>query len=110
MNVVLDINILFSALLQNRSAFAEEIFLAEADFLCPHFTMVELFKHKERIVQLSNMTEPKVLELLYRLLEQIQFVNESQLELVHRQAAYDLCHDIDLKDVHFVALTLQTDG
>ncbi len=66
MNVVLDTDILFSALLQNRSAFAEEIFLAEADFLCPHFTMVELFKHKERIVQLSNMTEPEVLELLHR--------------------------------------------
>lgn len=92
MKVVLDTNILFSALLQYRSAFAEEIFLAEVDFLAPHFTMVELFKHKERIVQLSKMTELEVLELLHRLLEQIQFVSESQLELKNRQTAYHQPH------------------
>jgi hypothetical protein len=41
--------------------------------------MVEIFKHKERILQKSKITEEEVYELLYKTLHKINFVNEETI-------------------------------
>ena len=48
--VVVDTNILFSALLHAPNTFANIIFEENIAFYTPHFVIVELFKHKERIM------------------------------------------------------------
>ncbi len=45
--VIVDTNILFSALLSNRSQFADILLTSENKFFVCELVLVELFKHKE---------------------------------------------------------------
>jgi predicted nucleic acid-binding protein len=47
---------------------------------------------------------------LYHLLSQVNFINEKSLSLESRQAAYDLCKNIDPKDTVFIALAIGLDA
>lgn len=72
--------------------------------------MVEIFKHKERILKKSKATEEEVYEILYQTLHKITFINEETISLENFIEAYKLCGNIDEKDTPFVALTLETEG
>jgi putative PIN family toxin of toxin-antitoxin system len=110
MKVVVDTNILFSAALTKDGKIAQLLFSDEHDFFVPHFTVIELFKYKDKIIKLSKKTEVEVLEILYHLLSQVNFINEKSLSLESRQAAYDLCKNIDPKDTVFIALAIELDA
>jgi hypothetical protein len=66
--VVIDANRIFSELIaenhQLRRVFASE---PDAEFLCPKYVLVELFKHKERIAAASGLDETDLLALLHTL-------------------------------------------
>jgi predicted nucleic acid-binding protein len=79
-------------------------------FLRAQFLMVEIFKHKERILQKSKATEDEVYEILYRTLHKITFINEETISLENFIEAYKLCGNIDEKDTPFIALTLEIEG
>ena len=72
--------------------------------------MVEIFKHKERILNKSKATEDEVYEILYQTLHKITFINEETISLGNFIEAYKLCGNIDEKDTPFVALTLEIEG
>ena len=110
MVVVVDTNILFSALLREDTQLAETLFLADAEFVAPQFAIVELFKYKEKITRYSHMEEVELLDMLDLLLKRIHFIQTDQLPLIYRQQAYELCKSIDIKDAPFVALTLARQG
>ena len=110
MKVVVDTNIFFSATITQHGQLRQALFTNDVEFVAPHFSIVELFKYKEKIIQLSGQNEAEVLTWLYDLLLQIQYVNEKTLSIEARQAAYDLCRDVDLKDFPFVALTIELDA
>jgi len=74
------------------------------------FIVVELFKYKEKIQKFSALPPEAILELLYNLLKNIHFIDEYSLNPASLRQAYDLCHDIDEKDIPFVALTIELDG
>ncbi|MGB3781224.1 MAG: PIN domain-containing protein [Tunicatimonas sp.] len=110
MKIVVDTNILFSALLKTPNIYAETILLSENSFYSPKFVFVELFKYKEKIIKYAKLPENDVLELLYRLLKSIRMMEEDQISTYNLQQAYNLCEGVDLKDIPFVALTLDLDG
>ena len=61
-NVVIDTNILFSALLGKKSVWIRNIIFSEEfrkkyKFITCKFAFVELFKHKEKIQKYSNYSE-----------------------------------------------------
>ena len=107
MTIIADTNKLFSAALSKNGKVAQTLFSDEYTFIVPHFTMMELFKYKNKLIHLTKQTEVEVLETLYLLLLQVSFYNEKSLSLEARQLAYDLCKDVDLKDAVFVALSLE---
>ena len=72
--------------------------------------MVEIFKHKERILKKSKASEDEVYEILYKTLHKITFINEETISLGNFIEAHKLCGDIDEKDTPFVALTLELEG
>ncbi len=49
--IIVDANILFSALLREASPFAERMLHAEQHFAVCESAIVSLFKHKERIIR-----------------------------------------------------------
>ncbi len=108
--VVVDTNILISALLRSGSPFAQVILGSKRDFFICESTIVELFKHKERITQLSKLSETEVIRLLYTLLRHLVVSKEELIDLNVRQKAYQLCKKIDAADTPQVALALHLDG
>ena len=72
MKVVVDTNIIFSALLKEDNRYASALIKNEGahDFYAVYFTIVELFKHKEKIKKFSKLSEEDILEALYDLRKQ----------------------------------------
>ncbi len=108
--VIVDTNILFSALLTNRSKFAETLLATENDFFVCEMVLVELFKHKEKIIKVSGLSEDEIIQLYQIYLKKIHLYKEELISLENRQQAYQLCHDIDKNDSVHVALTLELKG
>jgi predicted nucleic acid-binding protein len=109
MKIVVDTNIIFSALLKEDNRYARALIKNEDahDFYVVYFTIVELFKHKERIKQFSKLSEEDILEALYELLKHINIINDNIISVPSWKAAMQLAHDVDIKDVPNVALTIE---
>ena len=108
--IIIDTNILFSALLRGQSIFAQTILGSEHSFYVCESVIVELFKHKEKLVRLSHLTEEEVIRVFYTILRRVTISKEELIEQSVRQEAYELCSDIDEADSPHVALTLQLGG
>ena len=108
--IIVDTNILFSSLRSKNSKLRIVLERVDLRFYTPNFLMVEIFKHKERILQKSKASEDEVYEILYKTLHKITFINEETISLGNFIEAYKLCGNIDEKDTPFVALTLELEG
>ncbi len=106
MNVVIDTNILFSALLKTPNKFAETIFLSDDSFYAPKHVVSELFKHQKKIIKASRLPGDAVFELLFLLSKRINIADEKDLSHTSIEKAYDLCKNIDPMDTMIVALAL----
>jgi len=110
MKVIVDTNIIFSALLKKNSFFGELLLRDSVEYLMPKFACIELFKYKEKIAKLSRFNEDELLEVLYRLLKNINIFDEEMITTRTLREAYELVKDVDEKDMIFVALTIEVDG
>lgn len=72
--IVVDTNIIFSALLSSNSKFLPSLLDKDSKLIAPSFLFVELFKHKEKISKYSNLTPDELLELLHTVVAAINFV------------------------------------
>ncbi len=108
--VVVDTNILFSALLSSQSKFTEILLTSEHQFYVCELVLVELFKHKEKIVRLSRLSEDDVVRVYHILLRRLTLYKEDLIAPEHRAVAYALCRSIDATDTPHVALTLELGG
>ncbi len=109
--VVVDTNILFSLLLRGKTTLRKRFLTGSApSFHCPRFVFVELFQHKERIVQATELSEYHLLECLSEFLARVHFVAEGGILIGTWIEARRLCRDVDLKGAPFIALPLHLDG
>jgi len=108
--IVVDANILFSALLRPDSPFTRRIVQGRKAFFVCESTIVSLFKHKERIVKLSRLSDEEVVRLFYLLLRHVTVSKEELIGPEARREAVDLCRGVDLDDVPHVGLTLSLGG
>ena len=107
--VVVDTNIIFSALIKSESRIREVLDNPEINFCAPNYLIAEIFKHRNKIVELSKGTEEEVTELLAKLLARVKFINEDLIPTSVFIGAHQLCKDVDEKDTPFVALCLELD-
>ena len=76
MRIVIDTNMVFSLLLGKNTRMRDLFFDSQYTFHAPNYIMREIFEKKEKILRCSALSESEVYELLYRILGQIEFVNE----------------------------------
>lgn len=69
------------------------------------FLRHELQKHQQKLLKLTSLTEPELLELKNLITQNITFINEEFIPVAEIQAAELLVSDIDQDDPLFVALT-----
>jgi predicted nucleic acid-binding protein len=110
MRIIVDTNIFFSLLLYRNYKLREILQNIKYDFYSPNFSILELFKHKEKIFKYTSATENEVYEYFDSILQRIHFINTDIIGTKNREKALQLCSDIDEKDAPFIALALELDG
>ncbi|HEV2150700.1 MAG TPA: PIN domain-containing protein [Longimicrobiaceae bacterium] len=109
-SVVVDTNIVFSALLREHSRFSEVLLQSEHTFYVCESVLVELFRHKDRILRASRLEEADLARLYHVLLRRLQLYREDQIAPENWGRAYELCRDVDQTDTPHVALALELEG
>jgi len=105
-SVVVDTNLIFSALIPKASKIRELLFDSNLTFYAPNFLISEIYKHKEKLIKNSRLDDSEFYLYFNGIIENIQFVPIDFISLDSKQKAYDLCKDIDIKDTPFIALTI----
>ena len=104
MKIVIDSNILFSALI--KDSITRRIILDyENQFLFPSYIFEEMEIHKTELITKSKMKEKDFEELLSLLLKKVIIIPNEVL-LHYKKEAYQIIKDIDPDDVIFIACVL----
>ena|SRR3989304_798413 len=107
MKLVLDSNIIFSALI--RKSTTRNIILSDVfDLNAPEYIFAEITKHKELLLRKSKMNEGDFIALLLLLQKHVHFVSKENY--IEKMAmAEDILREIDITDSPFLALALTLD-
>ena len=105
--LVIDTNLIFSALLSNTSAIRDVLLDDSFTFYAPNFIIAEIFKHQRKMLALSKLTDVEFFTFFNRIVDNVKFIPFNFISIECRQLAYNLCYDVDLKDIPFVALALE---
>jgi len=108
LKIVIDSNILFSALIKD-SITRKMILEYDEYFLFPSFIFEELEKHKDELLKKSGMKR-KNFELLLNLLIQKVLIVSTEVLFRYRTQAYELVKDIDPDNTLFIACALAYPG
>ena len=111
MRVVIDTNIVFSALLNPRSNIGDIILNSQDTFTfygCESLKE-EIKEHREKIIHLSGYDLSDYEEVEALVFGQIEFVSESKIPFDYWQKAADLVRDTDMDDIAFVTMSLYFD-
>ncbi len=112
MKVIVDTNIVFSAILNTKSRIGKILINSQGhfQFYSCVFLRDELYKHRTKIQKLTGLTELEVEELEMAVTKNITFINEGLMPKKTISSVEKLLKDIDLADVPFVALTKELNG
>lgn len=105
--VVVDNNIVFAAIHTKNSLTRERFLNMPQQLVSCNFLFIEIFKHKERIFKNANATDDEIYDYLEKILHRIHFFNEELISTESFFKAYHLCKDVDLKDITYVALSIE---
>ena len=105
-SVVVDTNLIFSALIPKASKIRELLFENNMTFYAPNFLITEIYKHKDKLIKNSKLDESEFYLYLNGIIERIVFVPIDFIGFNSRKQAYELCKDVDIKDTPFIALAL----
>jgi putative PIN family toxin of toxin-antitoxin system len=107
MRVVVDTNIVFSAILNSNSKIAQ-ILLTPRNILNFYSTeqlLTEIEEHKSKIKKLSGYSTIEVGRVIQLITSRIRFINPQLIPNTLYNRAEQLTHDVDIDDTEFIALT-----
>jgi len=112
MRVVVDTNIVFSALLNSNSLIARIILQPKSRF---HFystdlLSIEIQEHKNKLKRLSGFSDSDLNKSISIITNKIRFINADLIPPSLLISTQDLLKDIDIDDTEFVALTSHLHG
>ena len=109
MKVIVDANIVFSGILNTNGKIGDLLINSHSliDFIAPDFLRVEIRKHYHRLKGISNLSIAEIMDAEFLICKDLKFISEEQVSVANWQAAYELVHDIDVKDIHYVAFSKQ---
>ncbi|PWD97739.1 PIN domain-containing protein [Marinilabilia rubra] len=112
MIVIVDTNIIFSAILNTDSKIAQILItrFPVYDFYAPKYVRDELLEHKSKLKKLANLKENIFLEVYELVLKHVTILDHHLVPVRFYRKAMTLRQNIDEDDVLFVALTLFLKG
>ena len=112
MIVIVDTNIIFSAILNTDSNIGQILItrFPVYDFYAPKYVRDELLEHKSKLKKLANLKENNFLEVYELVLKHITILDHHLIPAKFYRKAMALCQNIDDDDIPFIALTLFLKG
>lgn len=107
--VVVDSNIIFSALLRPGNKFIAAL-TSGRRFVVSEAVLTELFRHKEKIVSATRLDQDQLARAFHAILVIVEIHRETLIPAACWEQAVELCRDVDPDDTPPVALTLALDG
>ena len=109
MKIIVDTNIIFSAILNTNGIIGEIIFDSDAvfEFYSCSYMRYEIDKHWSKLKRISKLSDEDIKESLFRIFTKIHFINEDLIPSKIWLKAEAL---MSLVDIDFVALTTYMDG
>lgn len=110
MNLVVDTNIVISALITPQGSISKLLFqdLLDSQLISPYFLFDEVIEKFEKIQKITGHTDEDLKELFYLLIKHIDFIENDLISNEYQKQAYSIVKEIDKKDLLFVALSIQT--
>lgn len=103
--IIIDSNIIFSALLNVNSRIGQIIINGHKkfDFFAPEYVRYEILQHQLKIKKFAHLTDIEFLELFELVIRNIKILNHSIIPAKFYTDAIKLCESIDIDDVVFIA-------
>jgi predicted nucleic acid-binding protein len=107
MRIVIDTNIVFSAILNTNSKIARIILhpRSKLNFYSTEQLPREIEEHKEKIKKISGCSDYEIERVIALVLNKIRFINLKLISKDCYDIAESLTQDVDIDDTEFVALT-----
>lgn len=107
MKIVVDTNIIFSALLNSNSNIGDIIFNSDKhfEFYSCAYMRYEIQKHWERLKKISKLTDEELQVSFTQVLSKLKFINEEIIPVETWVASEEITKGIDVDNTDFVALT-----
>ena len=112
MKLVVDTNIIFSAIISDKGKIGELLLNKPNDIhlFSPKFLLEELDVHVQKILSITRYSDFEYRQVKSFVIQHINFVNSESISKEHWSASYQLLKDVDEKDISFLALNLEIDG
>ena len=107
MRIVVDTNIVFSAILNTDSKIARILLQPKTrlNFYSTDQLLIEIEEHKEKIKKISNYSDSELDKAIKIISNKIRFININLIPKEVYLKAESLTMDVDVDDTEFVALT-----
>ena len=110
MKLVIDTNIIFSAFLIQEPPALDIIMSEDHEIFYCQFVGIELFKHKEKILKYSGLSEERILDAYEMIISNSIAIHHNEIPAILYKEAEELCQDIDPKDTIFLAASMFIKG
>ena len=112
MKLVVDTNIVFSAMISDKGKIGELLLNKPGDiqFLSPHFLLEELDIHTEKLLSITGYTLIEYQQIKSLVTKHIEFIDSIKISKENWEKSYQILKDIDEKDISFLALNLEING
>lgn len=109
MRIVVDTNIVFSAIINGSGKIGDILFNSpnSFNFYSPEFMIDEISKYEPKLIKASKLPLQKFQESKQRVLSQIDLISEEVILQKNWEYAHQIMKDVDIYDTPFVALTLE---
>jgi predicted nucleic acid-binding protein len=103
--IVVDTNVAFSTFLNVNSRIGQILLNGTKfyDFFAPEYITNELIEHKDRIKSIGKLSEDRFIELYGLILRNVRTLNHSIIPKEFYKTAIEICQDIDVDDIPFIA-------
>ena len=112
MKLVIDSNIVFSAILNPGSSIGDVLLNSQDsfNFYSCDYLRAEISEHKSKIILSSGYTESEYEEIKHLIFTRIDLLQEKLVPFEFWKQAANLVRDVDMNDIAFVALSLFLDA
>ena len=106
MKIVVDTNIVFSAILNIDSNIAKILINSKNkfDFYSCEFLKNEIYQHKNKILKITGYNQSEFLEIEYLVIKNISFLNHKLVGRENLTKAKNILKEIDVNDAPFFAM------